>query len=130
MVNVVIGTSSQYFWVDGASNAVNFYWKSDNFWGAPMGTANNLFDGNWHFICGTFKYTSSTQYTVSLYLDNLLLNSTINSSTYPTGGVNIRINAYASSGNYNMNTGYVDNIRYYNFPLNTDQMTAIYSSRT
>ena len=129
-INVITyNTLGSYFYIaGGASSTATIEWRNTSLWTTTGTTIHtNLFDGNWHFICGVCTYTNSTTATISLYFDNTL-DKSISTTSIPTVNTAIRINTFNSGGSYNMSSGFVDNIRYYNIPLTTAQMTTLYSS--
>ena len=128
---ITYNTVGSYFYIaGGASSTATIEWRNTSLWTTTGTTIHtNLFDGNWHFICGVCTYTNSTTATISLYFDNTL-DKSISTTSIPTVNTAIRINTFNSGGSYNMSSGFVDNIRYYNIPLTTAQMTTLYSSHT
>lgn len=84
-----------------------------------------VIDGNWHHFVFIKNVSDST---MSIYQDNLLLGyRPIQDIAFTVNGT-LRIGKEIS-GNY-WYTGYVDDIRFYSRPLNTDEINALFNEDT
>lgn len=100
---------------------VHFWMEDDSDTDYYVISTNPLNDGNWHFIVGSYNYTSSR---MQIWVDGVL-NKEYEYHFTPVGTID---NFYVGYGDNSYFRGVVDNVMIYERALNADEVQSLYHS--
>lgn len=109
-----------------ATGNIKFFYYNGSTWSNITTTGLNLKDNQWHYVVG--QKTSSS---VEIYVDGVLKITSANTGTITYNqGSNFVIGKHGNGGNTYDFVGLIDDVRIYNRPLTSQEISATYTNAT